>query len=312
MSFIKTIKIPLWDGNDTSVLQGVRTFEAIDDEIELKSIVDQIALNQSYTLTPSPHPSYPDTSGTELTDADLASDDFLNSNWVAWQANPDIRVDLGSQKNVHKFQILVLDDPTIDAEEPSAVAVYGSNNDIDYTFIGNATSGDTVGSKRVWWTYENNYVTYRYIKFSVTKSTLWAFVCEVEVYTPVYTPTSPSPVVIWTSLPIGSSVDMSTIRILPFKDDVMQTATSTDIKFKYAINNGALNASWLTQADLRLEDLSEIPITDATNSFKILGQYKSDGNYKSASSAYALVNVEFPDAGDGGVSRARIVNSGGI
>ena len=103
-----------------------------------------------------------------------------------------------------------------------------------------------------------------------------------------------------------NSIDMSTVKCWMFKDGIIQSATNTDVKFKYAVNNGSLSAS-KTLAELRAE--SDPTISDVTNSFKVVGVYASDGAYESKSSAWLEVDVIYPD-GAGGVSRGRVINCG--
>ena len=120
-----------------------------------------------------------------------------------------------------------------------------------------------------------------------------------------YSTISPSPVTIWTAEAIGAIIDMSSAKIWVFKDGVIQVTTSTDVKFQYAVNNGALNGSWLTLTQLRLE--SDPTITDGTNSIKVTAQYISNGAYESKSSTVMRFNITPAVGGGGGGS---LVNGG--
>ncbi|MBW2644593.1 MAG: hypothetical protein JRE23_00185 [Deltaproteobacteria bacterium] len=123
---------------------------------------------------------------------------------------------------------------------------------------------------------------------------------------PTYSDASPSPAAIWTAIPVGAELDMSTLKCWMFKDGVIQAAGNTDVKFKYAANNGALGSS-LTLAALRAE--GNPTITDDTNSFKVVGVYASDGTYESKSRVLLEVDATFPDgaAGGGGL---QLINRG--
>ena len=121
----------------------------------------------------------------------------------------------------------------------------------------------------------------------------------------LYPISSPSPATVWTAISVGAEIDMSTAKCWMFKDGVIQAAGNTDIKFKYAINNGSLSAS-KTLTELRAE--SDPTVTDALNSFKAVGVYASDGSYESMSSAWLEVDVIFPENGGGG--GLGIVNGG--
>jgi hypothetical protein len=106
-------------------------------------------------------------------------------------------------------------------------------------------------------------------------------------YLSEYPTDSPTPGGQWESLPASSIVDMSTIRI----PELMNTSDAGSIKYKYAVNGGALSDTWLTQAQLRAE--ADVKITDSAQSIKIVPQYISNGTQKATSQAYALVDVQF-------------------
>ena len=107
--------------------------------------------------------------------------------------------------------------------------------------------------------------------------------------------TSPSPATTdWAPLPVGSVVDMSTIVI----GENLNDGDVGSIKYQYASNNGALNGTWLAQAQLRAE--TDITITDAVNSFMIIPQYISSGVQDATTQAAATVGVDIPLGSVGG------------
>lgn len=121
---------------------------------------------------------------------------------------------------------------------------------------------------------------------------------------------STSPAALAKSLPVGTVIKWSTARVVIFKDGVPQTAASTDWKGQKAINGGAYNGTWLTLA--AFQALSDDTITTATNSVKILGQYNSNEVTVPMTGYYMYVDVEISAGGGGGISKARLINSGGF
>lgn len=118
-----------------------------------------------------------------------------------------------------------------------------------------------------------------------------------------YFDTSPASTRTCTELGAGT-LTMSTARLIVFKDGVVQAATSTDVKCQYATAcDGALNGSWLTMENFRLE--SDI----TSGEVEVTCQYNSDGTYQMASK-YKM-EIDFtPTGGVGGNTypKWRVVN----
>jgi hypothetical protein len=108
-----------------------------------------------------------------------------------------------------------------------------------------------------------------------------------------YSTASPSPGDTWTALPVGTIIDMSTIRI----PENNNTGDAGSVKYQWAANSGALNGVWLTQTSLQA--VSDITVTDATQSIKIVGQYISNSIEKTTTRAFATADATFP-TGNGG------------
>jgi hypothetical protein len=119
----------------------------------------------------------------------------------------------------------------------------------------------------------------------------------------IYSQLSPSPTGVWTPLPVGTVLDMSTIRI----PEIMNSGDAGTLKYKYAVNNGAFS-SFLTQSVLQAE--SDPTITDATNSIQIVPQLISTGTQKTTCQTFALAEVTPPVAG-GGIAATQIRRIGG-
>lgn len=113
-----------------------------------------------------------------------------------------------------------------------------------------------------------------------------------------YATSSPSPAAEWVVLPIGSVIDVSTAKYWRYKDDVLiESLIDADVQTKKASNGGVLGSAETLSA---FRAGSNITITDATNSFQVVGVYASDGTYESKSSAWMECNVIFPDGAAGG------------
>ncbi len=149
------------------------------------------------------------------------------------------------------------------------------------------TLGDIASGGAAWKGWLSNFRLSR----EVTRPTA----TPTEYFAGAYATNSPSPAAVWTALPIGAVVDVSTAKYWRFKDGVVITSlTDTDVQTKKASNGGSLGAAETLSA---FRAGSDITITDATNSLKAVGVYASDGTYESKSSAWLEVDVLFPDAG---------------
>lgn len=108
----------------------------------------------------------------------------------------------------------------------------------------------------------------------------------------MYPTDSPSPAAIWTALGITGTLNFSTLRI----PENLNTGDAGTVKYQYALNSGALNGTWLTQAQLQAIG-NAVVITDITESVKIVGQYISDGSQKTTSRSFA--EIEYTPAAGG-------------
>lgn len=94
-----------------------------------------------------------------------------------------------------------------------------------------------------------------------------------------YYDTSPATTDTFTSL-VAGTLDMSTARLVVFKSGAVQAAGSTDVKCKMKSNGGSLGGTWLTMTGIRA--LSDITVTDTTDSVGTSCQLNSDGSYETA------------------------------
>ena len=289
MSFIQKILIPLSDDNDTSAIEHKNIFE---------SEGDRIALIGSGADNIDPDPANLSQSGL----VSFSASALLNDNpsqaagfhTDASGVGSYLKIDLGAGNaemyGRARFYIYL-------TEAHAIWDIQYSDNDSDWftVYTGLDISGGT-GWKEVSWTHRVAHRYWRFYKTDTAQGGGWH--SELQMYGAPYSTSSPSPTSVWTGMPLDAVIDMSTAKCWMLKDGIIQPATNTDVKFKYAINNGALSSAF-TLAEFRSIYFGGTPITDATNSLKVVGVYASDGTYQSESSAWMEVDVVFQEA-DGG------------
>lgn len=334
MSFTQKILFSLTDHVDTSDIEHKNVFEGEGDRIGLKPVVlltdnfndnslDEDKWNVTGTVVEQ-NQQIEITTASSWNINGIVSDNAYNSDFIAL----DIKSIAPSNVNINNMGGLVASN-TLDYSNANSVMIHFSYNgpaDV-YVYI----NGLPVNTGYTWITGKtyNKRIVYQNPgwKFYIQSPDDVTFSSEVEIYSTVtdsigpfhvqlqgghaagtviyddviltgsWVTSSPSPASVWAALSVGAVVDMSTAKCWMFKSGVIQLATNTDVKFKYAANNGALGSA-LTLANLRLE--SDPIISDVANSFKAVGVYASDGTYESKSSAWLEVNVEFPEGTGGG------------
>lgn len=312
MSFTRNTRLSLWDGVDTIDIAGSEIFETVAEKVGLAGdLVNYPSPKMTSNTAPSPLVASASTTlgnyypwaafdGNKTNSGSGAPGEYIANATTGW-----LKLDFGSGNNkiIRQYKIMSRAGSGIEAAlAPKNWTLEGSNNNIDWTVIDtrNNETGWGIGQTR---TYSVSVPgSYRYYRLNVSANndhaSYWG-IQELEFFQN-YPTISPSPGQTWNTLPSGTVVDMSTARLLILKDGVVQAETSTDVKFRYAVNNGALNATWLTLAGFRLE--ADPTIMDETNSIKIVPQFNSDGTYKSGSTAFMVANVIYPSGGGGGAS----------
>ncbi|MBQ9847993.1 MAG: DUF4855 domain-containing protein [Clostridia bacterium] len=144
-----------------------------------------VSYAKQYTLSVDPGSSYPDTYNCELTDsANAYSTSYTNPAFVGFSSNIDIVVDLEDDgKYLNAFAISYLSVDTAGIYIPRSVYVYGSNDNSNWSNVGNISlpsfKDNIIANAKLELSEE---VDYRYIKFSVTRSAAWVFIDEIYVY----------------------------------------------------------------------------------------------------------------------------------
>ena len=300
MSFSEKIFIPLSNQVDTSALEHLDIFEGEGD---------RIALSGPGPGNIDPEASNLSQSGLVAFSASSLLDGVTNQNsgfhTDSSGAGSYLKINLGVGNTQAwgraRFYIYL-------AEAHAVWDIQYSDNNLDWftAYTGFDVSGGT-GWKEVSWPRNGAHRYWRFYKTDAAQNGGWH--SELEMYGVPYDTTSPSPVAVWTALPLDAVIDLSTAKCWMFKDGIIQAATNTDIKFKYAINGGTLGSA-LTLSELRAIDLSTTPITDAINSLKAVGVYASDGSYESKSSAWLECDVEFLDGAVVGGKYDKFAKSG--
>src|SRR5207302_6373567 len=99
-----------------------------------------VAQGKSYTKSVAADPTYPDTSGVELTDGTIANAlDFHDGGWQGHYnlgAPLDVTIDLGASQSVGVFRSFYMDRPGDGIYKPATVEIQTSPDNITYASRG--------------------------------------------------------------------------------------------------------------------------------------------------------------------------------
>lgn len=142
--------------------------------------------NPTYTTTPSPSQTYPD-SGGKLFDNVEGNRDW--DTWVGWGQPAgswvEINVDLGSVRPVSDVTAIVRTETNAAIFYPTALEVQTSSDGLIYNYFGSLSNPYTdrsVYSKAYLWVAHNPSVNARYIRIRLKHGGWWLFLSELEVY----------------------------------------------------------------------------------------------------------------------------------
>ena len=148
-------------------------------------IKTNIALHKSYTISPSPSSTYPD-SGGELTDGSMPNYNWDSEvGWLTPSSYPMITLDLGSvYTNITDVWGYCLRDTTSAVYEPQYMIVSTSTNGSSYAFVGNAPKPVSLinpGTNIYKWSGTG--FSGRFIRcVLVPTGSAWTMINEVEIY----------------------------------------------------------------------------------------------------------------------------------
>lgn len=149
-----------------------------------------VSVGCGYTKSCKPGDSYPDTYDSELTDGVFAPDievgygDSKLSGYAPTNGVVDVVIDLGEvYDNLHSFEGRFLLTRSAGIAPPGSVTVKASVDGKEFERVGALNACEYVESTMGLYTLDTKqYVTARYIMFSMTKAAAWIFLDELMVY----------------------------------------------------------------------------------------------------------------------------------
>lgn len=146
-----------------------------------------ISTGTAYQNTAKAGDAYVDSYNTELTDGQFAPDDSGDYGDAKYSGYTDstvnITIDLGEvYDNIYEFRCSYLSVNTAGILPPGSVKVMVSEDGEKFTNVGFCKLPEMVEGARLEAVYTSEYyVTARYVKFAVTKSSAWVFLDELMV-----------------------------------------------------------------------------------------------------------------------------------
>ena len=143
-----------------------------------------LALNKTYTSSVAASGTYPDTSGTELTDGTYGTTSYLNAPWQGRfnLTTYSYTIDLGSSQSISQFQADFLRDDSVAIDLPTSVVYSTSTDNITFTTVGTVNTPSSSSPSSV--VYQlTSAATGRYVKVVINGlwSGTWVFIDEVKV-----------------------------------------------------------------------------------------------------------------------------------
>jgi len=156
-----------------------------------------VARGMTYTESTAPDSGFPDTSGSELTDALIARASAPGD--AGWQghlnlgATPlDVTVDLGSSQALGLVRSHHYDDPAQAIYKPTSVEVLTSPDNITFTSRGIVTASAAINDSFNRWQYDLDLggLSARWVRLHITSGGTWLFSTEFQVFQPGFGPTA--------------------------------------------------------------------------------------------------------------------------
>ncbi len=183
-------------GTDSTTQSGSNTDSSgTEDLFDPRFTV--VSVGKPYTVSVSPSEAYPDRHGQQLTDGRKAYDTgvhYTDPRMVGYTDDISVIIDLGEDgKRLSGAAVRGLDISTDGVEIPLAARVYGSDDSKTWNSLGKvnftATGEQTVSTAKV--TFDE-LMDYRYLRVRVTRTGLFLFLDEIEVYADVDPKEAPS------------------------------------------------------------------------------------------------------------------------
>ncbi|MBR5286825.1 MAG: DUF4855 domain-containing protein, partial [Clostridia bacterium] len=147
-----------------------------------------ISAGKQYTYSVAPSSSYSDSYNCEMTDGIYdVSTNYYAGGFSGFNNTTDIIVDLCEDgKNINKFELSYLSVNEAGINIPRSITVSGSNDNKNWNSLGNMTIPAYKAHSVMRASLElGNDVEYRYIRFTVVRTSAWVFIDEVFVYSSI-------------------------------------------------------------------------------------------------------------------------------
>lgn len=143
-----------------------------------------LALGKPYVSSLNASNSYPDTSGTELTDGIYANGSYTKA---AWQGRENVgsytqTIDLQQSATITEVWTNFLEQPGVGIYWPQTVSFAYSTDGTSFTSLGNATPATAVGTSKKYELTLSSPVQAQYVRMTVTDPGGWVFEDEMEVW----------------------------------------------------------------------------------------------------------------------------------
>lgn len=174
--------------NDLSGIDNDLSFGiAVENAAVVRSLIN-LVLHKPYTLSKDPSTQYPDDSGTQLTDGQIATGRYPDPAWVGWDSIQEFSItfDLGQTYEFNSVRVHV------GAGEgglryPDYIEVFVSDDGVDWDSRGRGDftaliEPPNTSTERRWLTVPLSLNSMgRYIRLDITTGRQWTFISEVEV-----------------------------------------------------------------------------------------------------------------------------------
>lgn len=143
---------------------------------------------KTYTKDQTPHPSYPDTGGVELTDGNLGADNNFGASWTGFDAVSvvNVTIDLGaSSSTIELLRASFYRSEGDGIYRPASVEYFTSPDNVTYTSQGTTLLAAATNDSGNRWLYNKTFsptLTARYVRFKCTYTQQWMFIGECQVY----------------------------------------------------------------------------------------------------------------------------------
>jgi hypothetical protein len=203
--------------------------------------IQKISLNSPYTTSPSPHGSYSDTNGTQLTNGVVREELFSNIEaTVGWlNQTPSITITLDTSTYLSYFKFHAGGGGTGGINMPTSVNIEYSTDNVVYHQIG---VGSSWSNTEQWVTINSKPLNAgKYVKFTFSPNS-WIMLGELEIYGYPEANITPNPPTL--SLSATEESSPAPIAYWKFDEGVGTTAYDSIGKHHGSFGTGNSSPSW--------------------------------------------------------------------